>query len=425
MAITTAPWTGNHKAASFLYRNCGLLLIGALVFSCAAPDSVQGLEIDTETGTSTDTETGTSAGLMQVEIRTIEWAPAYEILRSYWGRVEPHRKAQVSFQIPGKVVAIKVELGDSFEAGTVLAELDAEQAELQVSVATAQLAIAQSNMELAEASLNRLKRVNEAGYSSPEAYDQASKKLSIRHSEYEAANLQLQQAKRHFRDHFLRAPWSGRVQSRMLDEGTVVAQGVPLLYLIEDQHLEVHVGVANHLANRLSVGEKQEVWIDEEQYFAILDYLAPAISLSSQIRDAVFRLDSGSATIGQGAELRISSKVHQSGFWVPIKALRQLRKGLWALAVLEDADGNTAKIGERLAEIIHIDQSRAYVSGTAAEGELLVVSNVSQLATGQQVRFVLADHADAPASNTGIDALPNTLKPLDPVPDQPVRVLGQ
>jgi len=62
------------------------------------------------------------------------------------GIIEPQARVNLAFQIPGRVVEVPVEVGDTVEAGAVLARLDSEQLELQVRQAQAALTSAEARL---------------------------------------------------------------------------------------------------------------------------------------------------------------------------------------------------------------------------------------------------------------------------------------
>jgi HlyD family secretion protein len=62
------------------------------------------------------------------------------------GSIEPKARVNLAFESPGRVAEVTVEVGDSVEAGDVLARLDTRQLELQVEQARAALALAEAQL---------------------------------------------------------------------------------------------------------------------------------------------------------------------------------------------------------------------------------------------------------------------------------------
>ena len=67
------------------------------------------------------------------------------------GNVEPEARVNLSFEMPGRVAEVLVEVGDGVQAGDPLARLDSEQLALQVQQAEAALEAAQAQLALLKA----------------------------------------------------------------------------------------------------------------------------------------------------------------------------------------------------------------------------------------------------------------------------------
>jgi len=67
------------------------------------------------------------------------------------GNVEPEAQVALSFDVPGRVAEVLVEVGDAVQAGDPLARVDSEQLALQVQQAEAAVAAAQAQLALTKA----------------------------------------------------------------------------------------------------------------------------------------------------------------------------------------------------------------------------------------------------------------------------------
>jgi len=85
---------------------------------------------------------------------------------------------------------------------------------------------------------------------------------------------------------------------------------------------------------------------------------------------------------GETARLVLNVKQAKRGAWVPLNALSQAEQGLWAVFTV--ASDNSAQ--KDYVELIHIEKSMAYVSGTLKTGDRVIVGGASKVAEGQAVR---------------------------------------
>jgi HlyD family secretion protein len=67
------------------------------------------------------------------------------------GSIEPQTSADLTFETPGRVAEVRVNVGDEVEAGDVLAQLDTRQLSLQVQQARSALAMAEAQLDQLEA----------------------------------------------------------------------------------------------------------------------------------------------------------------------------------------------------------------------------------------------------------------------------------
>jgi len=97
---------------------------------------------------------------------------------------------------------------------------------------------------------------------------------------------------------------------------------------------------------------------------------------------------------GELATLNVGRFVAEPGFWVPMSALTESARGLWACYVAEpnrpenrpDVPEATHIVKRRDVELIHVNSDRAFVRGTLATDELLILQGVHRLVPGMPVR---------------------------------------
>src|SRR5205085_2916125 len=75
------------------------------------------------------------------------------------GSLSPLREADLGFKVPGKLAAIKVQVGQRVRAGQLLATLDEAEAAVQLRAAQAQLAAAEAQAALAADAARRTETV--------------------------------------------------------------------------------------------------------------------------------------------------------------------------------------------------------------------------------------------------------------------------
>jgi HlyD family secretion protein len=115
------------------------------------------------------------AGNNEEEVRTAEVERGtLRVTISASGRIQPEAEVDLSFDVPGRVAEVSVELGDSVEEGQLLAHLEAT--DLERAVAQAEL-----NLQQAELRLERLQEPPDAAEirRAEHAVDQAAAALEV------------------------------------------------------------------------------------------------------------------------------------------------------------------------------------------------------------------------------------------------------
>jgi multidrug efflux pump subunit AcrA (membrane-fusion protein) len=96
-----------------------------------------------------------------------------DVLYSTEALVEAVKQSTVSAQVMGRVVELRVDVGDRVKMGQVIARIDQREAQQQVLVSAAQVAQAQANLENARLSVDRARRLHESNFVSQAAVDRA------------------------------------------------------------------------------------------------------------------------------------------------------------------------------------------------------------------------------------------------------------
>lgn len=175
--------------------------------------------------------------------------------------------ADVSAFYAGRLIAVRVRVGDTVAEGDVLAELDPVDAHEQIARAQAQAAAAVAEekrvaveIDAAAAELARMEPLEgeiitsselEAQRARTEALRAAAVTAAARGAEARAGVMLLQKRVMESR---VRAPFAGRVAARYVDPGAIVAAGARLVRVVATSPLRVRFDVPSHEVDALAVG---------------------------------------------------------------------------------------------------------------------------------------------------------------------------
>ena len=375
---------------------------------------------------------------LEVSTVTVNHIDGYARARHYAGLLRERRRSQLSFQRDGEVIELLVDEGEAVTAGQVLGRLDARhiraaQARLTAQVREskamldellagprketiaakqAELRAQESQVKVLAGQLARRKQLVQSASVSREEYEtflfdyQAAQaradvvqrqldelqagtrkeKISAQRARLSQLDARLTDIAHDLEDTALRAPFAGRVSERLIDEGTVISSGTPVLELIDDTQLEAWIGMPQSSALTLEVGDQYELEVAGQTVQATLQSLGPDVDQLTRSRNAILRLPAEQARLvpGQMVRLAVSENVAESGYWVPTTALARGTRGLWSLFVVDGVDGQGV-IARRDAELLDTAGERSFVRGTLQPGDRVVRSGTHRVVVGQRV----------------------------------------
>ncbi|MGP9821918.1 efflux RND transporter periplasmic adaptor subunit [Salinarimonas sp. NSM] len=317
----------------------------------------------------------------------------YEVEDRFLGRLEPARAADLAFERPGLVVAVIVEEGDAVAAGAPVARLDVAALEAERARLLAQRAQIRAARDLARRTLERQEALGDAGHASSQRLDEARLAATVeaaREAEIAAAiarlDVDLDKA-------VLRAPFAGTIAARALDEGAVVAAGTPVVSLMETAAPLARVGLSPAAAAGLAPGDRAQLVVDGRSVPARLVALRPDLAPATRTVTALFVPDDPpGAPFGTTVALHLPRRVETPGYWLPVAALSEGRRGTWSVLVAVEPIGDApARVVRETVEVLHVADERAFVRGTLVSGAALVAGGAHRVTPGQAVVLAQAE----------------------------------
>ncbi len=171
--------------------------------------------------------------------------------------VQAHNEVTLSSQVTGRVVRVSpsFEAGAYFDEGEVLVEIDPRDFENALSIAKSELSAANSTLTLAKLVEERkLKLVKSNAVSQGEvdaataSREQAEANVELAASRVEQAKLQLQRTK-------IKAPFDGRVNTKLIGLGQVAGANNPLGEVFAIDYVEVRLPISGQQRDFLELPE--------------------------------------------------------------------------------------------------------------------------------------------------------------------------
>ena len=307
-----------------------------------------------------------SLNLGAIEVLEVKILNSYSLSKQFPGKLLPIEQSKLAFEIPGKIKIINVDVGDEVQEGEILAKLDNREAQARLNQVKA-------SFDLATQVFDRFQDLRKQGHISIQELDKAQSDLTIAKSEYEFFKVKLEQTN-------LISPYSGIIQNRFLDSGSVINQGVPILEIIDSNYVEAHISVPVIYLEDMKLGGEYNFEFDGEIVKATFSKLAPMSPGGSNSRLAIFKFNEF-FNPGSIANLQLKISKQAKGTWVPLKSLSQSDQGLWTIYTI---DNNNIVVRD-IVEIVYFENDYAFVSGTIKNGDLVVLGGASKIIEGKKI----------------------------------------
>jgi RND family efflux transporter MFP subunit len=327
----------------------------------------------------------------------------YAVAREFVGVVEARRESSVGFELPGELAEVLFDEGEFIEGGTVVARLDTSILEAEKAALVAARDQARAATELAAITRKRMADALEREAASAHEWDKADKDYQAQVAALARAEAAVAAINTRIARAELKSPFPALVAERLADEGQVLAAGAPVLHLLERVEPEVRIGVAGDSIDTISRGDEFTVLVRGRNVPATVKSVLPVRGNGTRSVDVLLTLHAEFDGIRRGdlATLVIERSEPEAGFWLPLSALTESSRGLWAcyvaheLAEHDRAGPATHRLRRRELEVIHQEADRVFVRGTLGDGELVVGEGLQRLVPDQLVSL-----ADAGAFST-------------------------
>ncbi len=161
------------------------------------------------------------------------------------GKIKEKSLTALSFRVGGPLAKLNVKQGDYVRAGQVIAAIDQRDYQLQLATTKAQL-------EQIEGEYLRYKQLIEQKKIPENTFEKIKSGYLMTKTAFENAQNQLL-------DTELKAPFSGYIYEKFVENYQTVGAGTPIVSIIDNSHLEVVVSVSESQLNRVKSDKKSYV----------------------------------------------------------------------------------------------------------------------------------------------------------------------
>lgn len=320
------------------------------------------------------------------------------------GTLTSGNNVNVTAQVPGTVLSVGPQVGDTVKAGDVVARIDDSTLRAQLAQAEAGLAqaqnggsAAQANLQLAASTLDRLKAVYAQGGVSRQdvlnaqaQYDNAlSASRTAGGSSVQSAQAGIQALRLNIAKTVITSPIDGVVSARNVQPGEVASPAVPLLTIVQDDPSKIVATVPATQASLIKAGDEMQVSFDAlpgKSYAARVTSVNPTSVATGDFYPLEAKLEAPDAALRAGmvATAVLDAKVPASTPVLPTSAVTRIGNQNYVYVI---KSGHAVRTPVQLGLTGRADgQDEVAVISGLSSGQQVAASSVNALWDGAAVQ---------------------------------------
>jgi RND family efflux transporter MFP subunit len=301
---------------------------------------------------------------------------------SYPGSVVSRNDSKLAADVEGRVEWV-ADVGTIVKAGDVIARLDANLARMQQDQDKAAVAKLSAQVRFDRAQAARMLELMEKKVVSKAGVDQATSTRDANEAALKQAEAGLKKSQYQLEHSEIRAPFSGRVVSRLINAGEYASPGKEVVRLVDLDAIEIATQVPIASMQHLKEGLRVTSEVQGKPVPTTVRVIVPVGHEQSRTVEVRLALEPGSAFVGDAAKVLIPAAEPRMVLAVPRDAL-VLREDNTYLFKL-----NKENKAERIVvEVGAADGNMVEVTGMLKEGERVIIRGAERLESGQKVRLV-------------------------------------
>ncbi|WP_408085877.1 efflux RND transporter periplasmic adaptor subunit [Flavobacterium rhizosphaerae] len=230
------------------------------------------------------------------------------------GALAPFKEAKVISVASGNVQRLSFNLGDNVEEGQILAVIDTK--------------LLQLDLQRSESNVAKLRRDLQTYTELLEGNAATQEKVNEIRQNYQVAVNEAQQIRRQITDASIKAPTTGVVGSKLVEEGVYVTAGSEIASVVNLSQLKVQVNLTESEVYQVAVGQQVKLTTDVypgKEFSGTIYYISPQADQSHNYRVEIIAANVKDAPLRSGTFINadFSRKTHQNILLIPREALTE------------------------------------------------------------------------------------------------------
>jgi RND family efflux transporter MFP subunit len=284
----------------------------------------------------------------------------------YTGRLEPSKKAELKFEINGRLAKKIVQPGEFVKSGKVILILE------EYYIYKKLYELAKRNYELQTKEVERMSILDKKSLLSKSQYDKTlQKKIELEVAMY--------RSKQDFQKTFIKAKFSGVINKININEGDTVSPNMIVANLIDASSLDLYVEVRGDVIDGLKLNMNIEVVSSNRKSIGKLIAFQTSPSLETYTHLLRIRIKDNNLRSGMLASAKfILPKINKS-FGVPVSSVLSDNGKKFIFIV------NNKKLEKKEINVLTRFDEIYVINGDIKSNDVIVTKDVSSLSAGQDI----------------------------------------
>mgnify|MGYP000966789679 CR=1 FL=1 len=324
----------------------------------------------------------------------------------YSATLFPREQVDLAFKVGGYVEDIlklpgpdgiprDVQKGDKVDKNAVLARIRDTDYQAKLDLANSSLEEAEASLEKASREYDRYEGLFRADALSKNEFDKHKERLDIARARVTGAKSQVKQAKIDLHDTVLRSPLDALIVSRLVERGTLVAQGTKAFVLQDITSVKAVFGAPDYLLKNVKPGDSLGITVEalrNREFNGIITAVSPSADQRSRVYDVEVTVPNPDLELKDGmiATVSLAGTEHVgAGPLVPLHAVVRPPSDPegYMVFVLDKRNDNYIARGRKVS-IGRVFGNNVVILHGLATGEQVVTTGATILSDGQIVNII-------------------------------------
>jgi RND family efflux transporter MFP subunit len=290
---------------------------------------------------------------------------------------QSQQHVKISFAIGGRILSRPIQVGDVVKKGSLLAKIEPDPAFNAVEAQKAKLAELNARILQSQRDEHRMQTLVSSGAVTTSSLEKVNTSLLMLNASKDAAEAQLNEARRQFRESKITAPFNATVTAVFAEKGEMTAAGSPIAILDGKGGIEVEIEVPETFFYTVETGQSIDIalpLVDIQGIEGKIRSIGKSVSGPGGLFPIIISIENDDRVrAGMIAEVHLPTGI-KSEKSVPVSAI--LNPTGKSATVFKVVNGKTKKIAVKTYDIIG---DKVLVEGDLSEGDWIITEGHQQL----------------------------------------------